>query len=270
MPKGDNNRKLTDEQWAEVIQRYLTRNADGTWTGCKLLAKQYGVVQSAVMHHLHKAKVPIRSAKESHAHGKACKPVKNLPQTPAPHCQCGCGALTEWNQRRNRWNVFCLGHQFGGSKLYHNEKWLRDQYYNKQRTLQEIAKECGVYPNCVSLYAHRFGMILRSASETLQLRGSVRGKKNPAWKGGTSPERQRLYNEGHWRIIVKQIYARDSYKCQRCGEPKNKPRSLHAHHIKPWATNIALRFDLTNMITVCRPCHSWIHSPSNTMKEYLA
>jgi len=90
------------------------------------------------------------------------------------------------------------------------------------------------------------------------------GETNPNYIDGSSPERQRMYAHGTWKAVLRAVYARDNYRCVRCSAPKTTPRSLHAHHIKPWAGNPALRFDLDNLVTLCRTCHSWVHSKANT------
>ncbi len=51
-----------------------------------------------------------------------------------------------------------------------------------------------------------------------------------------------------WKKAVKE---RDAYKCQKCDAVKN----LHAHHIVPWKTDINLRFEIDNGITLCGRCH---------------
>ena len=66
---------------------------------------------------------------------------------------------------------------------------------------------------------------------------------------------------------MRDIYQRDGYRCQRCGAGKTTPRGLHAHHVKSWAGNLALRFDLDNVVTLCRDCHHWVHSRANTARE---
>lgn len=66
------------------------------------------------------------------------------------------------------------------------------------------------------------------------------------------------------------MLARDGYKCRRCAAPKAERKSLHVHHIKPWAGNEALRFDMENALTLCRCCHQWVHSKSNIEREFLA
>lgn len=81
------------------------------------------------------------------------------------------------------------------------------------------------------------------------------GESNPNWKGGTSPERQRLYAGSAWRQLRRKIRLRDRGICQRCGGNE----STHMHHIQPWSTNEELRFDIDNIITLCRECHHDVH-----------
>ena len=43
----------------------------------------------------------------------------------------------------------------------------------------------------------------------------------------------------------------------------------HAHHIKPWMDHPELRYDYSNVISLCHRCHLWVHSLKNTDGEYL-
>lgn len=95
------------------------------------------------------------------------------------------------------------------------------------------------------------------------------GKKNPNYKDGSAPERQKTYASAEWKEILRTIYKRDNYRCMRCGSEKRGPRGIHAHHIKPWAGNPKLRNDMSNIITLCKECHEWVHSSKNTEKEYI-
>lgn len=84
-----------------------------------------------------------------------------------------------------------------------------------------------------------------------------RGPESPGWKGGATINnaRGRASNNLHrWRTDV---YQRDKYTCQRC---KAKGVTLHAHHIRPFATHPGLRFDVQNGITLCVPCHGKEHA----------
>lgn len=62
-------------------------------------------------------------------------------------------------------------------------------------------------------------------------------------------------NYKKWRVSV---YKRDNFQCQMPG-CKSKKR-LNAHHIKRWADNPALRFNVNNGITLCYNCHKKIHN----------
>lgn len=76
------------------------------------------------------------------------------------------------------------------------------------------------------------------------------GDANPNWKGGVSPERQRLYSSGEWHEVVRAVKRRDG-GCVECGSS----RELHVHHIASFAEHPALRLDPLNLETLCRPCH---------------
>ena len=52
-----------------------------------------------------------------------------------------------------------------------------------------------------------------------------------------------------------QVLKRDNYKCQKCGTKQN----LVVHHIKAFAIDKALRFDIDNGITLCKDCQKEVH-----------
>ncbi len=50
-----------------------------------------------------------------------------------------------------------------------------------------------------------------------------------------------------------QVLDRDGWRCQECGSPNN----LHVHHLQPRS---GLGSDtMTNLITLCAPCHRKRH-----------
>jgi len=51
------------------------------------------------------------------------------------------------------------------------------------------------------------------------------------------------------------VRERDNYECQRCHLEGN-----HAHHIVPRGRAPHLRLTLSNGLTLCGPCHYWVHS----------
>lgn len=86
---------------------------------------------------------------------------------------------------------------------------------------------------------------------------SIRGNKNPNWKGGSKSIRRSTQVEElalkNWR---RGVFSRDKYTCQYCGEVGG---ILNAHHIREWAKYPELRLELNNGLTLCIVCHKGIH-----------
>lgn len=55
------------------------------------------------------------------------------------------------------------------------------------------------------------------------------------------------------------VRSRDGFTCQLCGGKPKRRKSIHAHHIVPFAKDAALRFDINNGVTLCRLCHRRAH-----------
>lgn len=176
---------------------------------------------------------------------------------------------------------FVKGTHWRPRKAHWDRDWLVREYVERQRSAADIAADQGCGENNILYWLAKHGISARDMATIRKDKkwGSV-GATNPMfgrfgalnsnYVDGSSPERQRLYVRAEGRAFLRAVYERDAYRCARCGTGKTRPRSLHAHHIRPWAGNPALRFDLANAVTVCRPCHGWIHSKQNTGREYLA
>ena len=82
------------------------------------------------------------------------------------------------------------------------------------------------------------------------------GEKNREYIDGRSQDvdRRKSPKEKVWR---KEVYARDNYICQCCGD--NKGHNLNAHHILPYMQYSQYRFDVNNGITLCKNCHKEFH-----------
>jgi hypothetical protein len=59
----------------------------------------------------------------------------------------------------------------------------------------------------------------------------------------------------HYRSWRNEVFRRDNFRCQACFRKEN----LQAHHIEAWAKNKALRYDVSNGVTLCRECHLKAH-----------
>lgn len=79
-----------------------------------------------------------------------------------------------------------------------------------------------------------------------------RGPNNPRWKGGiteVNKKERTTLDFINWR---REVFSRDDWTCQVCNQ---KGGRLHAHHIRMFSKYPALRFDVSNGVTVCKKCH---------------
>ena len=81
---------------------------------------------------------------------------------------------------------------------------------------------------------------------------SKTGSNHPNWQGGKTDELRKARNSKEIKEWRKLVFERDNYTCQYCGVRGCK---LEAHHIKDFANNIELRYELNNGITLCEYCH---------------
>lgn len=76
--------------------------------------------------------------------------------------------------------------------------------------------------------------------------------KHPRWKGGNSRYYRLGYYSNEYKLWRKSVFVRDNFTCQSCGSMGY----ITAHHIKSFANYPELRFEITNGLTLCEPCHS--------------
>jgi 5-methylcytosine-specific restriction endonuclease McrA len=81
------------------------------------------------------------------------------------------------------------------------------------------------------------------------------GSASPTWRGGGSPERQRIYASSEWRRLRRLVRNRAACMCEVCGSTDQ----LHVHHIRGWADHPELRLDPDNLMLLCRGCHIDAH-----------
>ena len=171
---------------------------------------------------------------------------------------------THWRPRRRHWD----------------KDWLTEQYVALGRSTGDIARECECTDENILHWLRKHGIPRRNVSEARALKywGLVgeangmhgrTGASNPRYVDGSAPERQRLYVQGTGRAFLRAVLARDNYCCVRCYAGSTGSKSLHVHHLTPWAGNKSLRFCMDNVVTLCRECHNWVHSKKNVDVEFI-
>jgi len=99
----------------------------------------------------------------------------------------------------------------------------------------------------------------------------IKSEDHPRYRGGLSPERQSCYSSLRWSDCIKAVWKRDNAICQRCGKHHNtldNRGTFHIHHLTTFQ-NREKRFDLCNLMLLCKKCHSWVHSNDNSNKQLI-
>jgi len=83
-------------------------------------------------------------------------------------------------------------------------------------------------------------------------------ENNGSWKGGITPYAMKLRNSNKYIDWRNEVFKRDDYTCQVCGE---RGCHINAHHIIPFAKLIKTEeehkiFNIGNGQTLCLGCHN--------------
>lgn len=84
------------------------------------------------------------------------------------------------------------------------------------------------------------------------------GNRINTWKGGITPEREKIRNSFELKEWRKNVLKRDRFTCKMpsCGQVGG---NLEVHHIKKFSKYPELRYEINNGITLCKKCHKSIH-----------
>jgi 5-methylcytosine-specific restriction endonuclease McrA len=84
------------------------------------------------------------------------------------------------------------------------------------------------------------------------------GEKHHNWNSElTNEDRERKRDVNVLKVLSRQTFERDNFICQCCNKTKTV---LNAHHILPFHKYKDLRYDINNLITLCKSCHVSYHS----------
>ena len=106
------------------------------------------------------------------------------------------------------------------------------------------------------------GQGAHTIAHKMKISASMRGKKNPNYRGGAGKNSQKVrsFRESRlWKTLRKMALERDKYRCVvcrkigKCGECGRS--SLEVDHIKSASKYPKLYFELSNLRSLCRDCH---------------
>lgn len=100
----------------------------------------------------------------------------------------------------------------------------------------------------------------QSTKRIIEISRNNSGEKHYNWNPElTEEDRYRSSRDKKSVAARKETYERDNYTCQICSL---RNTNLNAHHIVPYSKDKTLRYELSNLITMCVKCHKAYH------KEY--
>mgnify|MGYP001567795058 FL=1 len=110
----------------------------------------------------------------------------------------------------------------------------------------------------------------KHSTETRKKMSNARkNEKHPNWKGGITPENQKIRHSIEYELWRNSVFAHDGYTCQKYGTKGGK---LHAHHIQNFAEFPELRFAIDNGVTLSDKAHKEFHKKygkKNNTREQL-
>lgn len=152
-----------------------------------------------------------------------------------------CSGVTDWNYKSVR--DFIEAESKSGCKLVSTEYFSAKDYIN-------IRCECGnVFKTAFNEFLHNSKRQCNDCGIALRT-----GKNSPLWKGGITNARVQTMRTPEYKYWKKEVFERDGYQCQCCGDKSGG--NLSAHHIVNFSSNTLLRYDISNGVTLCELCHS--------------
>ena len=188
-------------------------------------------------------------------------------------CNCDyCGkeinkTLTEYNKNKNHFcNRECQG-KWKSENLTgeNNPSW---QGGNIKCNCDYCGKEIEKLPSHIKNNKHTF---CSQECKNKWRSKFERGENHPHYNPNiTQEEREQERSYSEYKDWRKEVYERDNYTCQCCGD--NKGHNLNAHHIYGYTEHKDLRTDVDNAVTLCEDCHKRYHKQygytNNNYKDF--
>ncbi|HEV2269621.1 MAG TPA: HNH endonuclease [Steroidobacteraceae bacterium] len=137
--------------------------------------------------------------------------------------------------------------------------WAAKLYVENLLSTTEIAGVLHVTAPTISDWLRKMNVRVRTEytlRERERLREANLGEKRWNWKGGITPDRIRLRTSLDMKLARECCFERDNYTCRSCGTRGGK---LNAHHIWPFQKFPEWKFEVWNLVTLCKQCHDAFH-----------
>ncbi len=148
------------------------------------------------------------------------------------------------------------------------KSFLQNEYFQKQKSMQQIANEIGVNMYTILRRMKEYGLKGESQKRYNGKKCYWYGKKHNSKakekmsKAKINPlddpihilrliKSNSIGNYSKWQTFRKKILKRDNYQCRLCGDKNAKD----VHHIKPKVIYPELFLDEDNVILLCKSCH---------------
>lgn len=163
-------------------------------------------------------------------------------------------------------NNFCSTACHGKWKSEHLVGEASPTYSKVKTTCSACGNEIAVVKSVYGKHSHNYCSV---ECMGIAYRERLLGDANPHWKGGRHGRSE--YGPTWWEARRKTL-ARDANTCQLCKVKEDDlEEALSVHHIRPfrlWRRATEAN-QLSNLVALCRPCHSFVHSNANKEKIYL-
>lgn len=206
-------------------------------------------------------------------------------------CLCECGTVGEVKKSAlsngASKSCGCLAKELSSERQSKSGYDLTGKKFNRLKVIRPVGKKAGRgriwYCECDC-----GGTIQTNASDIISGRAkscgclqiehvtklglSNKGENNPAYNPNiTDEEREEIKfqrSSDKAKKLRYKTYKRDNFKCKVCGNN----RSLIAHHLDSFADNKNKRFDIDNLVTLCKDCHIEFHKEygygNNTREQF--
>lgn len=170
-------------------------------------------------------------------------------ERPKYECECAycnnkCYKTT--NEIKRSKHVYC------SRQCYHNHRGLLDRKPKVDCICEYCGTEFQKQPSKVKNRANLYCSIkCKDIHNGLLNRGENHFRYNPNFDRTKGRKYQEYY---HWR---NEIYIRDNYTCQCCGD--NKGGNLVAHHIYNYSEYENYQTVVDNGVSLCKDCHKTFH-----------